>query len=73
MRQAQHLLNTVAREMGDYFEERSEQWKEGNNAEEFQDKIDEFDGLLETLAELLKELAPSSSLTGKEADITRIG
>jgi hypothetical protein len=47
--QAICLLTTVVNEMQDYFDERSEEWQEGERAEEHQQRIEAVEDIVDAL------------------------
>ena len=50
--QAQSDLETVQREMQDYYDERSEAWQEGEKGDDFQERLDRLDVVLADLGDL---------------------
>jgi hypothetical protein len=49
---ASELLSCTISEMQEYFDDRSETWQEGERGGEHQDKIDDFQAVLDALHEL---------------------
>ena len=70
--QAKQLLETVAQEMRDYYDQRSEQWQESDRAETLQEQLDQITDLAETLGEILAEepVAHTARAQGKEVTHT---
>jgi hypothetical protein len=46
------LVERTVEEMQEYFDERSEEWQEGEKAPEFQERIDEVQAILDAMSEL---------------------
>lgn len=49
---ARDLVERTVEEMQEYFDERSEEWQEGEKASDFQDRIDEVQAMLDAMGEL---------------------
>jgi hypothetical protein len=56
LKQAELLTGAVCQEMQDYYDERSEEWQEGDRAEEFQDTQQQAQEIADLLATLADEL-----------------
>ena len=49
---ARELIERTVEEMQEYFDERSEEWQEGEKAPVFQERIDEVQAMLDAMSEL---------------------
>ncbi len=49
---ARELIERTYEEMQEYFDERSEEWQEGEKAADFQERIDEVQAMLDAMTEL---------------------
>ena len=49
---ARELVERTVEEMQEYFDERSEEWQEGEKGPEFQERIDEVQEVLDAMSEL---------------------
>jgi hypothetical protein len=49
---ARELVERTVEEMQEYFDERSEEWQEGEKASDFQERIDEVQAMMDAMSEL---------------------